>query len=383
MKRLEGSNLWVRPDSNGKIRYYWRARGRVFENGSWQDSDERHALGSNLERARALARQYDKAWEAKLKGEKAQRDMSLEEFIGWYVGHVRDERKLYGWKTTVISLNWFLRQVGDKPLRGITRYDVETFIAVRRQAVRPTTIKSNLRDVKRMLTVAVERGYLDVNPALTVKLGPAKPLPVKLPSAEEVARLVLYLKAKEPDLYVLAVVLIGTGCRLGEALALDWADVDLARGTLVLRRRKVQDALAMELVGPLKDALWELWTALSMPMQGLMFAGKKGTRLSRHTTCGAFKRAAVAVGLPWLTLKTFRKLAATHVAESTGDTRVAQQLLGHASLQTTELYLGRGQKARTKGLETMAGFLDGVMGSPSGLTDKAEKNVQGEVTKEK
>jgi len=213
----------------------------------------------------------------------------------------------------------------------------------------------------------VERGYLEASPAAAIKLGFAKPLPVRLPTVEEVARLIAYLKRKEPDLYPLAIMLIGTGCRLGEALALDWADVDLARGVLVLRRRKVQDALAMRLVGPLRDVLWGLWTDRQMPRQGPVFTGCKGGPLSRHTTRSAFRRAAGALGVPWLTLKTFRKLAATHVAESTGDARVAQMLLGHTSLQTTELYLGRGDRARERGIGVMAEFLGEVAGRPGGV----------------
>ena len=302
--------------------------------------------------------------EAEARGEAVRREATLAEFIEWYVGHIRDERKLHGWKTQAVNLRQFLRQVGDRPLRGITRYDVETFLMVRKRKVRPTTAKSNLRDVKRLLTVAVERGYLEVNPGLTVKAGPAKPLPVRLPTAEEVERLLIYLKSREPNLYPLAVVLVGTGCRLGEALAMDWADVDLARGVLVLRRRKVQDVLTMQLVGPLKAVLWEWWASRQMPKKGLVFGAwsNEGAALSRHTTCAAFKRCAAALGLPWLTLRTFRKLAATTAAEATGDTRVAQMLLGHASLQTTEMYLGRGQQARERGVVVMAEFLGKVVG---------------------
>ena len=55
-----------------------------------------------------------------------------------------------------------------------------------------------------------------------------------------------------------------------------------------------------------------------------------------------------------------RRTAATHVVESTGSIRNAQMLLGHTSAQTTEMYLGRGEKARETALETMAGYLEGA-----------------------
>ena len=205
-----------------------------------------------------------------------------------------------------------------------------------------------------------------MNPAATVRPVAAKPLPVKLPTAEEVSRLLGHLKLRKPYLYSLGLMLIGTGCRLGEAVALRWSDVDLARGTLVLRRRKVQDALAMVLVGPLKDVLWEAWTAQGMPKEGLVFLDPQGGPLNRFAVYNVFKRVTRKLGMPWLALKTFRKLAATQVAESTGDVRMAQMLLGHETVTTTERYLGRGEQARTKALHTMAGWLTDILGTAVG-----------------
>jgi site-specific recombinase XerD len=63
----------------------------------------------------------------------------------------------------------------------------------------------------------------------------------------------------------------------------------------------------------------------------------------------------------WMSLKTFRKLAATHAVESTGNMRVARMLLGRTSVRTTEMYLGREDGARARGVEAMAGYLGKVV----------------------
>jgi len=375
MKRLEG-NIWVRLESNRRKRYYYRKRTRFFENGVRKYKDERRSLGTNLGRAQQETARLDSQLDDQMNGKAARREATLGTFIDWYVVHIRDERKLLSWKTMRINVTAFLNSTGDRPLRSISTNDVVVFLSRRKLKVRPTTVNSNLRDVRRMLTVAVEQGYLESNPAAVLKPVPAKPQPMKIPTREEAGRLLDYLKNTSPWLHILVIFLLGTGCRLGEALALNWADVEMTRDVIILRRRKVQDELRIQLSGPLREMLWGLWHEHGMPKEGTVFQGPSGLPLGRHTAFSAFKRTALKLGWPWLTLKTMRRTAATHVVESTGSIRNAQMLLGHTSAQTTEMYLGRGEKARETALETMAGYLEGAtevkvgpkMGTTTGIS---------------
>jgi len=149
-------------------------------------------------------------------------------------------------------------------------------------------------------------------------------------------------------------------------LGLTWADVDMTRDTLILRRSKVQDALTFELKGPLKDALGGAWSEAGMPVQGLVFPSRDGKPLTRTGVLTVFKREVTALGWPWLCLRTFRKVAATAVVEATGDIRKAQHLLGHSSQRTTEAYLGRGEQARAEASGVMARYLDEALGRNPG-----------------
>jgi len=108
----------------------------------------------------------------------------------------------------------------------------------------------------------------------------------------------------------------------------------------------VGDELELVMAKPLSEGLYGLWMGAGMPKQGCMFLGKTGKVLNRHRAYLSFKKVAKVLGMPWMTLKTFRKLAATWVAQSTHDVRAAQMLLGHTSLRTTEGYLGAGAEAR-------------------------------------
>jgi integrase len=374
----------LRRDGDGSRRYYYRRKKPIFENGSKKYRDIRVSLGTSLERAMLEARKLDGQHDAERNGEKPRREVTVKAFADWYVGHARDERRLLSWKTIRGSLKALLAHFGDVPLRRITRPDIERFLNRRTLTVRASTANANLRDAKRMFNVAIDEGCLESNPAVRVKLLRAQRLPVRLPTPEEVGLVLDNLKRTSPWQYPLVLILVGTGCRLAEALGLDWSDIDFNREVMNLRRRKANDILPIPLKGMLKDALWELWMARGMPREGRVLLNAKGKPCGRFTGHSAFKRTAKRLGMPWLTLRTFRKFAATTVAEKTGDVRLAQQLLGHSNIRTTELYLGRADEARKKAVETMADLLSGLGGTVGGTaavltprekTGEAEKTI--------
>jgi len=364
MTHVEG-RIWVRQGKDGKNRYYYRRIQQIFENGLEKKRDIRVSIGNSVQRAAAEAKKLDEQYEAELRGEKPRRDVTLKEFAEWYIGHARDERRLLAWKTVRGALRALLAHFGDVPIRRITRLDMERYLNKRAGVVRAATANSNVRDARRMFNVAIDEGCLDVNPAVRIRPLRVERLPVRLPVAEEVGLLLDNLKRRGDCMHMLVLILIGTGCRLGEALGMVWSDVDFTREVLNLRRRKVNDIHQLPLTGPLKSALWELWAERGMPKTGPVIVDARGKALGRYTGHAAFKTACARIGMSWLTLRTFRKFAATTVAERTGDVRLAQQLLGHTTVRTTELYLGRADEARRRAAGSMADLLTDL-GLPNG-----------------
>ena len=141
-------------------------------------------------------------------------------------------------------------------------------------------------------------------------------------------------------------VLYGTGARISEAVGLDVDDIDLDEGTVLLRGKGskerivpvgsyARDAVASYVTGARTD----LVAAGSGNAGGALFLNARGGRLSRQSAWTVIVRAAERAGVTAeVSPHTLRHSFATHLLEGGADVRVVQELLGHASVTTTQIY---------------------------------------------
>jgi integrase/recombinase XerD len=139
-------------------------------------------------------------------------------------------------------------------------------------------------------------------------------------------------------------MLYGTGARISEAVGLDLDDVDLEEGTVLLRGKGskerivpvgsyARDAVASYVAGARVDL-----TAAGKGTPAL-FLNARGGRLSRQSAWTVIVRAADRAGVTAeVSPHTLRHSFATHLLEGGADVRVVQELLGHASVTTTQIY---------------------------------------------
>ena len=138
--------------------------------------------------------------------------------------------------------------------------------------------------------------------------------------------------------------LYSTGCRIGEAVSLRWADVDLDRGTAVVVGKGRKERLVI-LGAPACRALRELRgfigaadPALTSP-SGLVFLSDRMSGLGARCVQRRMKEYLAGAGLPAdLTPHKLRHSFATHLLDAGADLRSVQEMLGHASLSTTQIY---------------------------------------------
>ena len=132
--------------------------------------------------------------------------------------------------------------------------------------------------------------------------------------------------------------LYSTGCRIGEVVPLTWRDVDFARGTAIVTGKGSKDRLVI--LGPKAlDALGRLRGASAADADGAVFASPAGKPVSPRLVERRMKRYLAEAGLPAdLTPHKLRHSFATHLLDAGADLRSVQEMLGHSSLSTTQVY---------------------------------------------
>jgi integrase/recombinase XerD len=156
----------------------------------------------------------------------------------------------------------------------------------------------------------------------------------KVYAEQDVAAVLKALKNTKHRLMLM--LAYGCGLRLGEIHRLEWTDIDLARQTIVVRGKGRKERTVM--IDPL---VLGLLTRYRAPEQrtGLVFIADDGRQLHRRTISKVFERAFEIAGVRRKGgIHTFRHSFATHLMEHGTDTRIVQELLGHANSKTTEIY---------------------------------------------
>ncbi len=143
--------------------------------------------------------------------------------------------------------------------------------------------------------------------------------------------------------HVIVELLYATGIRVGELCGLDLDDVDAERRVVRVLGKGDKERTVPYGV-PAAEAL-ERWVTIGRPV--LMTAvsgpalllGKRGGRIGQRQVRTVVHEAVGAVpGAPDLAPHGLRHTAATHLLEGGADLRVVQEVLGHSSLATTQLY---------------------------------------------
>ena len=228
-----------------------------------------------------------------------------------------------------------------------------SYLAERRYARRSVARKASA--IRSMLNWAVARGLLAASPAADVQAPKLdKPLP-KVMKQAAAARLCELPPDDEPigmrDRAILE-LLYGSGVRVAELCALDLDDVDLAHAAMQVtgkgrkQRRLPISAPAREaLVRYVKEARPQLLaagrqgSAAETHLKGHpVFLNTRGRRLGPRGVRAMITRYLTADGGPHVSPHTLRHSFATHLLDGGADLRAVQELLGHESLATTQIY---------------------------------------------
>jgi integrase/recombinase XerD len=282
--------------------------------------------------------------------------VSVASVISGYLDHLAVERGTA--RNTLDSYARDLRRYADYlGGRGISDLDevssnqISEFLAALREGDAdhpPLAASSAARTVvavRGLHKFAVREGLIADDRAREVR--PPQP-PRRLPKAlpvEDVVRLLEQPGADDPLAIrdrALLELLYSTGARISEAVGLDVDDLDREARTVILDGKGGKQRLIP--VG--RPALAAVDAYLIRVRPGLLkkstpalFLNARGGRLSRQGAWHILKAAADRAGITAeVSPHTLRHSFATHLMEGGADVRVVQELLGHASVTTTQIY---------------------------------------------
>lgn len=224
-----------------------------------------------------------------------------------------------------------------KYIDAITKRDIAALIGARKKIASNRTIRNDLTAISRVFASAIGWGLCEHNPALEYdrSLVRTRNLPIDLPTLEEVQKAI---EAKSSFSKVIALA-SQTGMRQGEILGLQWRQVELNRGVISLTRTKTDAPRTIPLDGPLlSDAAGTLAGTPRHTISTLVFWHGDGQPFRNFA---ANFRAWRQRQKPPVRFRfhDLRHFFAVNYLRQGGYIYDLQQILGHASIKTTEIYL--------------------------------------------
>lgn len=264
----------------------------------------------------------------------------------------RSANTLAAYRRDIRHYRAFLRE-RDRDLADATPADVIDYVhALRAGGFAPASVARMAVAVRGLHRFLLAEDHLDADPAADLESpGVPRGLPKAL-SEDEVERLISAVAGATPiarrDRAILE-VLYGCGLRISELCALSLGDVDLG-GSLLrafgkgakerivpigrMAARALDGWLSVEGRGALEPARWRRRGDAEA-----VFLNHRGGRLTRQGAWGVVHKYGEQVGLvEVLTPHVLRHSCATHMLDHGADIRTVQELLGHASIATTQIY---------------------------------------------
>jgi len=210
-----------------------------------------------------------------------------------------------------------------------------------------STIARKLATLRSFYKFCLRRGYIKAHPLATIKTPKQEKRLPKFLEIEQISRLLstpddnTLLGARDRAMLE---VLFSTGVRVSELVDLNFVDVDFAGGAIRVRGKGKKQRTAP--IGPTAIAAIQKYLELRRADarsarfdQEALFVNKHGQRLSTRSVRRKLDKYLSECGLdPSISPHTLRHSFATHMLNNGADLRSVQELLGHQSLSTTQVY---------------------------------------------
>ena len=255
----------------------------------------------------------------------------------------------------LVSFKWGERAAAPYSWRDITDADARGFLSLfSRQGASAATIRRKLAAVRTFFRFLQREDGISANPFSSLR-GPRmeKRLP-KILSVEDVDS---FLSQPKRDFELgminryaylrdraLFETLYSTGCRISEIVPVKWVDVDFARGAMIVTGKGSKERLvilgsrAVAALSEMRAEVERISPGMSLENSPVFLSDRLGRVYPRFIE-RRMKRFLAEAKLPvGLTPHKLRHSFATHMLDAGADLRSVQEMLGHSSLSTTQIY---------------------------------------------
>lgn len=344
-----------------------RSDGRYMA--TYTDETGRHSLYS-----KDPEKLYHRLQEAQLP--KEERVPTFREIAEDWENHHREEIGIRTWKNYTPHYEDILSRHGKKKISDVTAVDVINHLTAAKAKGYSATVVNTIRSLYRMIfDHAIANDLALYNPVTSVKLPKGLKRGKRTAPTDEQIRIIFNSVHKPFGLFPF--LLLCTGLRKSEALALTWDDIDLEKKEISVTKSLeyrsggapsfkspkteagVRTVPIVDILGSyLEKAKFLSKSSYLFPSQDSNRAGKGGNLMADRAYEGAWNRYCAAAGLldeggkPAITAHNLRHGTATLMFELGVDELTAQRILGHSRIEITrEIYTQLREAQNKKSLE--------------------------------
>jgi len=276
----------------------------------------------------------------------------VEEFLSWMASERgRSVNTLAAYRRDLVGYTaWLVEQRAT--LADVDRGQLDRFVQQRRASgAAPSSVARQLAAVRMLHRFLAEEGTRVDDPSADVE-GVRVPAGIPHPLTEtEIDRLLAAVVATDPAALrdrALLEFLYATGARISEACGLSLADLDRDNRLVRVFGKGAKERIVP--FGRIAAAAMDVWLTEGRQHleparwarrgdQEAVFLNLRGARLSRQAAWAIVKKYGERVGLAdKLSPHVLRHSCATHLLDHGADLRIVQEMLGHASISTTQVY---------------------------------------------
>ncbi|MFC2048858.1 site-specific tyrosine recombinase/integron integrase [Elusimicrobiota bacterium] len=259
----------------------------------------------------------------------------LEQFINYIrVEKGHSDNTIQAYKKDVCNYIFFLQKIPVKPEKAL-RAHIMDYLIERRYELNSASVARTLAAIKSFYKYLVVDDIIDENIADNIDSPRIiQKLPVVL-SIEEIESILAVIGNVRNKLIV--EMLYATGMRVSELVNLKMEDIDFKEGWIRVLGKGLKERF-VPAGKMLLDSLKTYCFEKSFVPNSFVFTGSKGKHISRERIWKIVKLYSTKAGLDRITPHTLRHSFATHLLENGADLRSIQELLGHANIDTTQIY---------------------------------------------